>query len=279
VLLAQRIDVGAARVFSLEEGVTATVHGVLRALRQQPAPSSSWQVCGPGFMGKIASLAVSASVIMPLNADVAIGPDGIAVHSVAGDALKLAVEALAGRYAAGSAVPPRLSVPPAVWPYVSLDGASPFISLHNAEAIAAQMEKDAKANWTHCQVCHKWGPRADARLHLGVHALLAAAAACSLAEDPRQAPNFCGSCGATPPCPVKLVVGKKATSIESECPSPLPNFFYAPALKQSHLLPTSNIPVNCPECGVAIWRRNAQHHFFEEHAGKLFPKELDLGAL
>ncbi len=280
LLLVQRIDVGAARVFSLEEGVDANVHGVVRVLRPQPPPSTSWRVCGPGFMGKIASFAVSSGLMMPLNPDVAFGPDGVAVHSVAEPDLKLAVEALAGRFAAGSAALQTFSVPPVVWPYVDRDGGFPFISLHNAEAIAAQMEEDARANWTQCKVCDKWGLRSAARLHIGTHALEQAAAACSLATAPREPPNFCGSCGATPPCDITLQQAskRKAIKIASKCSSPPLNFNYAAALNLSTLDPTANIPIKCPECDAAIWRRNAQHHFTEAHVGTPLPKELDLGA-
>jgi hypothetical protein len=280
VLLVQRIDVGTSRVFSLEEGVDANVHGVVRVLRPQPPPSTSWQVRGPGFIGKIASFVCSARLMMPLNTDVAFGHDGVAVHSVAEPDLKLAVEVLAGRFAAGSATVQSLSVPSAVWPYVGVDGGFPFVSLHNAEATAAQMEREAKEKWTHCQVCHKWGLRTAARLHIGAHALEQAAAACSLATEPRQAPNICGSCGVTPPCAISLQqVGKrKASQITSMCTYPLPSINYAAALKIPLLDPTANIPINCPDCGVTIWRRNAQHHFTEAHAGKPVPKELNLGA-
>ena len=260
VLLVQRIDVGTSRVFSLEEGVDANVHGVVRVLRPQPPPSTSWQVRGPGFIGKIASFVCSARLMMPLNTDVAFGHDGVAVHSVAEPDLKLAVEVLAGRFAAGSATVQSLSVPSAVWPYVGVDGGFPFVSLHNAEATAAQMEREAKEKWTHCQVCHKWGLRTAARLHIGAHALEQAAAACSLATEPRQAPNICGSCGVTPPCDISLQqVGKrKASQITSMCTYPLPSINYAAALKISFLDPTANIPIHCPDCGVTIWRRNRE---------------------
>jgi hypothetical protein len=60
-------------VFSLEEGVDAIVHGVVRVLRPQPPPSTSWQVHDPGFMGKIASFIICARPMMPLNTDVALG--------------------------------------------------------------------------------------------------------------------------------------------------------------------------------------------------------------
>jgi hypothetical protein len=73
-------------------------------------------------------------------------------------------------------------------------------------------------------------------------------------------------------------VGKRKTfQIISKCTYPLPSINYAVALKISFLDPTANIPIHCPDCGVTIWRRNAQHHFTEAHAGKPVPKELDLG--
>lgn len=130
-------------------------------------------------------------------------------------------------------------------------------------------------------MCSRWGPRSGARLHIGAHALELAAAACSLATEPKQPLNLCGSCGASPTCEVTLALkGDKSSSyaVSTRCAYPLPYFHYKPALSISLLEATANIPILCPLCNATIWRRNAQHHFGVAHVGVALPPALDLTA-
>lgn len=153
------------------------------------------------------------------------------------------------------------------FPYKSSNG-SYSLSL-GEPAVAAGQQLAAgkkKASKVPCKVegCSESVSLKDMRQHIGAHVLQG-----DIGEEGSMVCGFCGGvCGATT-CVASFQKGSIKSVIKlkvDNCPY-FVELNYASALKCSNNAPCTNIPIKCPQCGLAVWKYQMLQHMQLQHGG------------
>ena len=148
-------------------------------------------------------------------------------------------------------------------PYHNFQNDGQFVCLESGETVSSQGRPES----LQCYICTGEVQLPRMRLHIAYH---------QLSDHCHNQP--CGFCGRSGTCSSSITkTSKRAQGPTSTCP-----YFYKFSLKSaqkgSSTYPSTNVPLECPQCvtGTFIWKYNMKEHWAQAHPTDSIPSEFHI---
>lgn len=261
----QQIKISSKSVLSLPtdrvQENTCEISGSVMGLKQIEGcqvsgdlPSDSWK----WDQTITTKLPFKGKMIQPLNPTL-VEVDGTTTYILHHEELTALQEMLWSTQQGSTAQMPLLSEPEL--PYHNIQNEGQFVCQHSGEAVSSRGRPES----LQCHICTGEVQLPRMRLHIAYH---------KLSDHCSSQP--CGFCGRSGTCSSSITkTSKRVQGPTSTCP-----YFYKFSLKSAHkgssTYPSTNVPLECPQCvaGTFVWKYNMKEHWTQAHPSENMPQEF-----